>query len=473
MTNIDRKRKQRKFDDMKNALRRVEALVEVLILTYAYMLVWKYSYRPFGINPYYGFGKYVIAIIYALLLIVIFTYCDSLRFGYLKLSDVIISQYIAILLVNLISYFQLSLLATVLLNVAPMLLLTLIEFFIVFLCCYIYSVIYHNFNVPRRMVMIYGGSNAVTLKFKMETRPDKYKISGLISVDEGMDKIYKEILNYDAVVINDVSPQIRNDLLKFCYTREMRTYVVPKITDIILKGAEDITLFDTPLLLVRGKGLVLSQRVTKRAMDILFSLLVMIVAVPISIVTAIAILIEDGWPIFYTQERVTQDGHIFRILKFRSMIKNAEAEGHSIPATGRDPRITKVGRVIRACRIDELPQIINILKGDMSWVGPRPERIEHVEKYTEEIPEFVFRMKVKGGLTGYAQVYGKYNTSAYDKLRLDLMYIENYSIILDLKIMVMTLRVMFKPEATEGFEKNEELEKLKEELLKEEESHEK
>lgn len=151
-------------------------------------------------------------------------------------------------------------------------------------------------------------------------------------------------------------------------------------------------------------------------------------------------------------------GRTFQILKFRSMIVNAEAEGKSIPATENDPRITKVGRVIRATRLDELPQILNILKGDMSIVGPRPERVEHMKKYTEKIPEFVYRTKVKGGLTGFAQIYGKYNTSAYDKLRLDLIYIENYSLMMDIKLILMTLRVMLRKESTEGFDKAAELE---------------
>ena len=156
---------------------------------------------------------------------------------------------------------------------------------------------------------------------------------------------------------------------------------------------------------------------------------------------------------------------IHDILKFRSMIVDAEKEGKSIPATDHDPRITKVGRFTRATRIDELPQILNILKGDMSIVGPRPERVEHVEKYSVDIPEFDYRMKVKGGLTGYAQIYGKYNTSPYDKLRLDLMYIENYSLMLDIKLILQTIRIILKKESTEGFDKAEELEKRKQALL--------
>lgn len=130
---------------------------------------------------------------------------------------------------------------------------------------------------------------------------------------------------------------------------------------------------------------------------------------------------------------------------------DAEKPGQVIPAVEHDPRITPIGKFIRATRIDELPQFIDILVGNMSLVGPRPERIEHVNKYCKEVPEFGMRLKVKGGLTGYAQVYGKYNTSAYDKLKLDLSYISNYSLMLDLKIILLTLRTIFSKESTEGF----------------------
>jgi lipopolysaccharide/colanic/teichoic acid biosynthesis glycosyltransferase len=187
-------------------------------------------------------------------------------------------------------------------------------------------------------------------------------------------------------------------------------------------------------------------------LDLAICLPALVIAAPIMLVVAIAIKLEDGGPVFFKQTRATRDNKTFDILKFRSMIVDAEKEGKSIPATDGDPRITKVGRIIRATRLDELPQILNILKGDMSIVGPRPERVEHVEEYTRELPEFSYRLKVKGGLTGYAQIYGKYNTSAYDKLRLDLMYIENYSILLDIKLILMTLRIMLKKESTEGFD---------------------
>ena len=237
---------------------------------------------------------------------------------------------------------------------------------------------------------------------------------------------------------------------------------MPKITDVILKSSETLEAFDSPMFLNRNSGITPEQAVVKRLSDIIMSLMGLIIASPFMLVIAAAIKLEDHGPVFYKQKRCTKDGKVFEILKFRSMIVNAEQSGISVPATERDPRITKVGRVIRATRFDELPQIINILKGEMSVVGPRPERIEHVREYSAEIPEFKYRMAVKGGLTGYAQVYGKYNTTPYDKLKLDLLYIQNYSIFLDLEIILKTVQVMFTKESTEGFDKrrSEEMTKL-------------
>ena len=145
---------------------------------------------------------------------------------------------------------------------------------------------------------------------------------------------------------------------------------------------------------------------------------------------------------------------MFGLLKLRSMIVGADNNGVN-PTVDNDARITKVGHFIRPTRIDELPQLFNILSGKMSIVGPRPERVEHVKKYSEAIPEFVFREKVKAGLTGYAQIYGRYNTTAYDKIRLDLTYIQNYSFILDIKLVIRTLRVLFQKESTEGFDEEQ------------------
>ena len=452
-------------ESVKSLIRSLEGIAEILLLTGLYYVFWRAGYGD-GIFPeYLGMGKYVLSGVYGFLITVLFFNYEGFKYGYLKVTDSIVSQWIALFIVNFITYWQLCLIANAMIPPVPMLALMAVGMVASVVCCFLYGRIYHQLYIPKNMVMIFGTENAITLKFKMDTRSDKYRITKLLPVELGMEKICKEIVNYDAVIINDVPAEIRNDILKFCYENKIRAYVTPKISDIIIRGGGEITLFDTPLLLVKGTGLSVRQRIIKRTMDIVICLVAMIVAAPIMAITALAIKLEDGGPVFFTQKRASLDGKVFDILKFRSMIVDAEKEGKSIPATDRDPRITKVGHFIRATRIDELPQILNILKGDMSIVGPRPERVEHIEEYSKEIPEFGYRLKVKGGLTGYAQIYGKYNTSPYDKLRLDLMYIENYSLMLDIRLILMTIRIMLKKESTEGFDKIEELERLKKEAL--------
>lgn len=459
---------RKKLDGVKHMIRSIEGVFEIAILALSYYLVWRHIYDEGVFPAYYGYGKYVLAGVYALLTLVLFRNFDGFKFGYMKLTDVIISQCIAMVLGNFITFWQLCLIANQMISPVPILLLTLIDTAVIFVCCYVYTLIYHHLYVPKNMVMVYGTEDALTLKFKMDTRMDKYRVNKLIPAEAGLETICKTIVDYDAVIIVDVRAELRNDILKFCYQNGIRTYLSPKITDIIMRGATKITLFDTPLMLIRSKGLTLSQRTFKRLFDILLSLLAMVVAAPIMLITALAIKIEDGGPVFYKQKRVTINGKVFEILKFRSMIVDAEKDGNIRPAVDRDPRITRVGNVIRAIRVDELPQILNILKGDMSIVGPRPERVENVQEYTKDFPEFAFRLKVKGGLTGYAQIYGKYNTSAYDKLRLDMEYIENYSLMLDIKLVLTTLRILMSKESTEGFDKREELERRKKELLEKE-----
>ena len=452
MIESERKLRQQKFDEIKHTLRKIEGIFEVGILTATYYFLWFFAYDVPTMHSFSGNGKWLLMGIYAFLTLILFLYCDGFKFGHLKLTDIIISQWISIFIVNFVTYFQLCLIANTMLKILPILILTGIDIVISFVLPYIFTVIYHQFSVPKRMVMIYGSQNAVSLELKMNTRNDKYKIVKKISCDDfPYEKIIAEIGKYDAVVINDVDAKIRNDLLKYCYKNSIRTYLVPKLSDIIYSGSDDITLFDTPLKLVKGRGLSSAERLVKRTFDLILCIIALIPTLPITLIVVIAIKLDDGGSVFYRQKRVTKDGRIFEILKFRSMIEDAESDGKPHPATDNDDRITKVGKVIRAMRIDELPQIFNILKGDMSIVGPRPERVEHCEKYGAEIPEFEFRNKVKGGLTGFAQIYGKYNTSALDKLRLDLMYIENYSLLLDIKLILMTIRIMFKKESTEGF----------------------
>jgi len=319
--------------------------------------------------------------------------------------------------------------------------------------------LYRKLFKPQLVLEVYGDDITERIKF-MNDRPDKYRIVKAINVSEGLDKIVSIIPDYEAVLLNDIPAEMKNDILKECFRIGKRVYFTPKISDIIGKHSENISLFDTPLYLCRNSGISAGQRFTKRAFDIILSAIAIIILSPVFIITAVAIKLEDGGPVFYRQDRVTIGGKVFSILKFRSMIVDAEKDGKPHPAGEADDRITKVGRIIRAIRVDELPQLINIIKGDMSIVGPRPERVEHVEKYTRDIPEFSFRLKVKGGLTGVAQVFGKYNTSPLSKLKMDMYYITNYSFLLDIQIIFETIKILVQKESTQGFteEKQKEME---------------
>ena len=451
------------YEDTKGLLRVAETLLEVAILTVIYYIVFRRGYDLY----YFEYkGKYVLMGIYGILLYAFFQNSECTMFGQLHRVDLIIGQIISLCIVNFVSYFQICLVANRMLTPAPMLMLTVVEFAVAIALIFLFTTVYHKLYAPHDMLLIYGHKRGVSLKIKMDSRKDKYNISKLISAEEGYEAIINEIPKHDAVILNDVPAELRNDILKFCYQYRVRTYVAPKLTDVMLRGARNITLFDTPLLLVKGTGLTPAQRVAKRTMDILLGSVALIIAAIPMVIVALAIKLEDGGPVFFKQKRMTRGGREFDILKFRSMIVDAEKYSGAVLAAGDDPRITKVGKIIRATRLDELPQIINIVKGDMSIVGPRPERKVIADEYCKDIPEFAYRLKVRGGLTGYAQIYGKYNTSAYDKLRLDLMYIENYSLLLDIKLIILTLRIIFSKDSTEGIDVAQENQKKAEELLK-------
>lgn len=457
-------------EDTKGIVRAAETVLEVLILTFLYYLVWKNAY-PEGLFPGYSFkGKYVLTGVYAVIICIFFRNAECTLFGQLKRMDLILGQMIALFLVNFVTYFQLCLIANRMVSAIPVVLLYGLQLGAAMALIDVYCRIYYRLYAPHDMVMIYGSKSALGLKLKMDSRRDKYNITRLISAETGLEEICRELKNHDSVVLNDVPAQLRNDVLKFCYENRIRTYVVPKLTDIMLRGGEGNTLFDTPLLLVKGTGLTPVQRAAKRTLDILLCLVALIPALPVMAVIAAAIKLEDGGPVLFRQNRLTRGGAEFTMLKFRSMIVNAEACSGAVLASDADPRITKVGRVLRKYRLDELPQICNILKGDMSIVGPRPERRILAEHYSGEIPEFSYRLKVRGGLTGYAQIYGKYNTSPYDKLRLDLIYVENYSLRLDIKLIILTLRTMLSRESTEGIDKAQQHSQKVEDLFGEQDS---
>jgi exopolysaccharide biosynthesis polyprenyl glycosylphosphotransferase len=262
----------------------------------------------------------------------------------------------------------------------------------------------------------------------------------------------------DTVFIYDVPIAQRTELVEFCYDHHKNIYYNLELCDVVALGADSVTLDDKTLISACVKELSFEQRIVKRAMDLVLALVALVLTSPIMIACAVAVKLGDGGPVFFRQQRATKNGKIFKVYKFRTM-KVMEEQTVQVSATDNDDRITKVGAVLRKFRVDELPQIFNILRGEMSIVGPRPEMLENVYRYTEELPEFEYRLRVKAGLTGLAQVVGKYNTSPKDKLVLDLIYIEKYSLWMDIKLIFQTLVVFLKSEdSTEGFQEENILE---------------
>ncbi len=431
------------------------SLTTIAFETFIYSVFWLNDFSiQIRHNLWYTFKGHALAIaVYAVLLFAFSTMYGGLKVGYLKTTEVVFSQVFSTLIVNVVTYCQDSLMNWGLMNPKPFLVMTLFQCVGVLGWSIIAQKVYQFLFAPHKMLLIHGERSPEELIRKFETRKDKYDICKCMHVDVGIEAICKEIEErYDAIVLGDIDVASRNTLYKFCYGKGIRVYIMPKISDVLLGGAEEMHIFDTPIFLTREYALTVEQRFFKRAIDIICSAILLVLASPIMLLTAIAIKLYDGGPVIYKQIRCTKGMREFGIMKFRSMRVDAEKDGVARLASKNDSRITPIGKFIRKVRIDELPQLINILKGDMSFIGPRPERPEIIKQYMEIMPEFVFRTKVKAGLAGYAQVYGKYNTTPYDKLKLDLTYIENYSVWLDIKLMLLTLKILFWPDSTEGVE---------------------
>ena len=270
-----------------------------------------------------------------------------------------------------------------------------------------------------------------------------------------LEELFDYMKNLDAVFLCGVPSDYRNEVVKHCIATGKVAYVKPKISDTIIRGGRTIQLMNIPVYRCKRSDASLIYTFIKRVGDIVISAVGLVVLSPVILITAICIKSEDGGPVFYKQKRLTLNGKEFDVIKFRSMRVDAEKDGKARLAAEDDDRITKVGKIIRKCRIDEIPQILNILSGSMSIVGPRPERPEIMEEYKDSLPEFALRLQVKAGLTGYAQVYGKYNTPPYDKVQMDLMYVANQSLFEDFRLILMTIKIMLTPSSTEGISKDQ------------------
>ena len=445
---------QEKF---KRLVRLLFSAVLVTVVSGIYGYTWINYFNTIIRLPFFRRGNWMMIFLYIVILFFMMKMYGGFTVGLQEKGKLIFSQLLSVVFTNTFTYFQISVLAKKFFNPFSIIGITIVQIIIIIIWSLIYQRIYIHIFPPRNMLLISGRRSDYYLMEKMNLRMDKCRIDKSISYKSGIQNIIPEIDKYDGIIIGDMPSHERNLILKVCFDKNVRTYSVPKISDVLLRSSEQLTLFDTPLLLSKNDGLLIEQMIIKRLVDIVLSCIAVIITLPLFLIIAVCIKLDDRGPVFYKQKRLTYCGKVFEIYKFRTMIQNAEKKSGPRLAGKEDERILRVGKILRRTRLDELPQIYNVLKGDMSFVGPRPERPELAQRIEKELPEFCYRLKVKAGLTGYAQIYGKYNTTSYDKLKLDLTYIRNYSIWLDFKLMILTPKIMLMKESTEGVESKEDL----------------
>lgn len=438
------------FEQYKRLIKMGYSIILVALLAGVYGVIWIEWYNKIIWAPFFRRGNWMMIFIYSILLVFYMQMYGGFKVGFLRKGNLIYSQVLAVIFTNVITYFQITVQDKRFTTPIPLAVNVITAVFLITLWTLVFQCIYSHIFPPRKMLLVSGDHSDYHLLEKMNEREDKYIICKIISYRKGMDAITAEIRKFDGVIVGDMPSHERNLIIKYCFANNIRTYSVPKISDILLRSSVELNLFDSPLLLSRNRGLQIEQEIVKRLVDVIGSLIAIVLTAPFFGIIGVCIKMTDGGSVIYKQTRLTKGGKEFEIYKFRTMIQDAEKNGVPRLAVEGDPRILPIGRILRRTRLDELPQIYNILKGDMSLVGPRPERPEFARELTEEIPEFPYRLQVKAGLTGYAQVYGKYNTTAYDKLKLDLTYIRNYSLLLDLKLIFMTPKILFLKESTEG-----------------------
>ena len=426
----------------------VKALI-VAAVTFGFIQIWVNNYEDAML---YRNGNYLIAFSFVMLFVIFASTFKAFHIGIYRTHEIIYYFTISLFFTNLFTYIELSLIAERLLNPIPLMLGFIYQFIIISVASYCANSIYFVLYKARKMLAVFGDEEGFKLINKMSEIPDRFRIEQGVNVNtHSVEEIKHLIDKYECVILCNVENNIEREIFLYAYANQKRTYLLPCITDIIISNSYEIQISDIPVLMNRNRGLTDEQRFFKRIIDILVSALLIILTSPIMLITAFAVKLQDGGPVLFKHNRVTRNGKIFNVLKFRSMVVGADKAKGVKKTEKNDKRITKVGRVIRKYRIDELPQLFNVLIGDMSMVGPRPENAENVYEYSKTYPEFNLRHRVKTGITGFAQIYGKHNTSPENKLNMDLTYIETYSLLQDFKIMVLTAKAIFTANRSEGF----------------------
>ena len=430
-------------------------LINLICMVIAFGVAWFFYYKTRTNAPFYFWGDVTVVAIFAVLYYFFCKTYDAFLISHYRIFDVIASQTLSLLFADGLMYAITFLLYKRFPNPFPLLLCFVDQVSISIIWTCIAHAIYFKWFPARKSIIVYDSRRGMQDLIEEYGLAKKFDVKKTASVEECLYDL-SIIDDMEVVFLSGIHSHDRNFILKYCLYENKQVYVIPRIGDVIMSSAKEMHMFHLPMMRVQRYRPRPGYLFLKRVFDIVAALIGLIVLAPVFLITAIAIKATDNGPVFYKQERLTKNGKRFMIHKFRSMRVDAEKDGVARLSSGdNDDRITPVGRFIRKCRIDELPQLIDILSGNLSVVGPRPERPEIAAEYMKEIPEFQLRLQAKAGLTGYAQVYGKYNTTPYDKLQMDLMYIAHPSFAEDIRICFATFKILFTSESTEGVAKGQ------------------
>ena len=428
---------------------RLLKLFNVFLITMPFAWGWFNYYAQHIALPFYDRGNWVVVALYAVLYMIFGRVYGGFWISLNRISESVYSQALAVMMTSGIMYVVTVLLERQLPDIWPVIAAFAVQLVLSGIWSMAAHVAYYILFPATKTIIVYDERQGMEKLIQDYGFEKKFTVIKTLKVEQCIANI--DLLhNAQTVFVSGVHSHERNIILKYCVEQGIMMYLVPRIGDVLMSGAQQMHMFHLPMLRVGRYNPSPWHTIAKRTFDVVSAGVLFLVISPLMLITAIAIK-TDGGPVFYKQRRLTQDGKEFDVLKFRSMRVDAEKDGVARLSTGdKDDRITKVGHFIRKVRIDELPQLLNIIGGSMSVVGPRPERPEIASQYVKEMPEFSLRLQAKAGLTGYAQVYGKYNTTPYDKLQMDLMYISNPSFWEDLRIIFATIKILFVPESTEG-----------------------
>lgn len=429
---------------------RLIKVLNIICLTIPFAVCWYGYYSGQMKDGFYNRGNLLMIALFMFVYFLFARIYNAFLISVNRISEMIYSQVLAALITDGISYLIIALLVKGFPNIIPGVMAIAGQIVMSLIWCFLAHRWYFRSFPPQKTMIVYDVREGMEKLIDQYDLECKFEVTEILQVTDVINHL-ERLNTIETVFLSGIHSHERNIILKYCIEHRIQVYVIPRVGDVLMSGAQQVHMFHLPMLRTGRYNPQPEYRILKRLADLLIAGVATVILSPIMIITAIAIKAYDRGPIFYSQIRLTQDGKEFGVLKFRSMKVNAEKDGVARLSSGEnDPRITPVGRIIRKCRIDELPQLLNILKGDMTIVGPRPERPSIAAEYEKVMPEFRLRLQAKAGLTGYAQVYGKYNTTPYDKLLMDLMYISHANLLDDLFIMFATVKILFMPESTEG-----------------------